>query len=155
MTYSTRLVAEGWLAGERRLYEDADAWTPPAAREAAAEAARQAQELTLGEYADEWITHRDVKPRTREGYRALLANHIKPTLGDTPVGELSAPAVRAGLVRGAGDRADRQGARVSTAARRRCHRRHRWPVGREPVHDHFPDRIPVADHKPVEFPVLL
>jgi hypothetical protein len=95
VTYSTRLAAEGWLAGERRLYEDADAWTPPAAREAAAEAARQAQELTLGEYADEWITHRDVKPRTREGYRALLTNHIKPTLGDTPIGELTAPAVRA------------------------------------------------------------
>jgi integrase len=94
VTYSTRLAAEGWLAGERRLYEDADAWTPPADREAAAEAARQAHELTLGEYADEWITHRDVKPRTREGYRALLANHIKPTLGDTPIGELTAPEVR-------------------------------------------------------------
>jgi integrase len=95
VTYSTRLAAEGWLATERRLYEDADTWTPPAAREAAAEAAREAQELTLSEYADEWITHRDVKPRTREGYRALLANHIERTLGDTPVGELTAPAVRA------------------------------------------------------------
>ena len=38
--------------------------------------------------------YRDVKPRTREGYRALLTNHIKPTLGDTPIGELTAPDVR-------------------------------------------------------------
>jgi integrase len=95
VTYSTRLAAEGWLAGERRLYEDAKHWTPPVEREAAAHAQREAQTLTLGEYADEWITHRDVKPRTREGYRALLANHIKPALGDTPVGEMTAPAVRA------------------------------------------------------------
>jgi hypothetical protein len=28
-TYSSRLAAEGWLSTERRLYEDADAWTRP------------------------------------------------------------------------------------------------------------------------------
>jgi integrase len=94
-TYSSRLAAEGWLSTERRLYEDADAWTPPAAREAAEEARREAETLTLADYAQEWITHRDVKQRTREGYRALLANHIKPTLGDTPIGELTALNVRA------------------------------------------------------------
>ena len=94
VTFSTRLAAEGWLSTERRLY-DAPGWTPPAQREAAAHARREAETLTLAAYADTWIEHRDLKPRTADLYRALLANHIAPTLGDTSIGELTAPAVRA------------------------------------------------------------
>jgi len=71
-------------------------WTPPAVREAAAVARREADTLTLADYAQTWIQHRDLKPRTRIAYTAALANHIDPALEDTPLGELSAPAVRAG-----------------------------------------------------------
>jgi integrase len=36
----------------------------------------------LKEYADEWLTSlEDVKPRTREGYRSILDNHVIPTFG--------------------------------------------------------------------------
>ena len=58
-------------------------------------ARREAETLTLADYAQQWIAHRDLKPRTREGYRALLANHIAPALGELPIGELTAPTVRA------------------------------------------------------------
>ena len=71
-------------------------WTPPAVREAAAVARREADTLTLADYAQTWIKHSDLKPRTRIAYTAALANHIDPALEDTPLGELSAPAVRAG-----------------------------------------------------------
>jgi hypothetical protein len=67
-TFSSRLAAEGWLADERRLYEDAANWTPPAVREAAAVARREAETLTLADYAQTWIEHRDLKPRTRIAY---------------------------------------------------------------------------------------
>jgi hypothetical protein len=58
-TYSTRGRAEGWLADERRLIENRE-WKPPAARAAEHKAAT----ITLADYADEWLEHRDLKPRT-------------------------------------------------------------------------------------------
>lgn len=61
------------------------AWTDP----------RKARE-SLKSYAERWIEHRPgLKPRTKELYEALLRNHITPTLGKTPMGELSPSQVRA------------------------------------------------------------
>lgn len=89
VTYSARMDAEAWLASERRLIE-LDTWTPPAAR--AAE--KTAKSITLGQYARTWIEQRNVKPRTRLGYESLLANHIEPVLGRTPLRHLTAETVR-------------------------------------------------------------
>lgn len=58
-------------------------WTPPAVREAAAVARREADTLTLADDAQTWIKHRDLKPRTRIAYTAALANHIAPALEET------------------------------------------------------------------------
>ncbi len=56
---------------------------------------QHAKTTTLADCAAEWLAHRDLKPRTRTHYRALLDAHIAPTLGDVALGYLTAPAVRA------------------------------------------------------------
>ena len=43
----------------------------------------------LGDYADTWLTQRQLKPRTRAHYRTLLDKHILPTYADTPVRSIS------------------------------------------------------------------
>lgn len=82
--------AEAWLAAERRLIE-LDTWTPPAARTAA----RTAKAVTVGEYAQRWIDHRTLKPRTRNSYQALLDRHIANSpIGSLPLKGLTPEAVR-------------------------------------------------------------
>lgn len=89
-TYSSKLDAEHWLAAERRRIER-DEWTPPAARAAA----KKAHAITVAEYADRWIEHRDLKPRTKTHYEALLADHIKPKLGPVALKTVTPETVRA------------------------------------------------------------
>jgi integrase len=89
-TFTAKMDAEEWLAKERRLIE-ADTWTSPATR--AAE--KKAKAITLEEYAETWIDHRHVKPRTKIGYRALLKQHIAPMLGPVAMKNLTAESVRA------------------------------------------------------------
>ena len=89
-TYTVRMDAEAWLAAERRLIE-LDTWTPPAARMAV----RKAKTVTLAEYAQRWIDHRTLKPRTRNSYQALLDRHIaSSTIGTAPLKDLTPEAVR-------------------------------------------------------------
>lgn len=88
-TYTSKLDAEHWLASERRLIER-DEWTPPAMRATA----KRAKGVTLAEYADTWLTHRDLKSRTRTHYKALLEDHIKPKLGRTPLRTVTPETVR-------------------------------------------------------------
>jgi integrase len=88
-TYSSKMDAEHWLAAERRLIER-DEWTPPAMRAAA----KKARSITVGEYADRWLEHRDVKPRTQIHYQTLLDEHIKPTLGRVPLKTITPETVR-------------------------------------------------------------
>ncbi|MGV0607380.1 tyrosine-type recombinase/integrase [Mycolicibacterium sp. XJ1904] len=90
ITFSTRMDAEGWLSQERRRIE-LDTWTPPAQRSAE----KKAKAITVGEYAEKWIEHRNLKPRTRSAYRDILRLHIGPRLGKVPLKSLTADAVRA------------------------------------------------------------
>lgn len=87
-TYDDLDTARMWLARERRLVEDQpEAWTPPKERVKAAQTAAKRRGLTFGEYAETWLTTRKNKkgqplsPRTREHYRKLLDEHLKPTFG--------------------------------------------------------------------------
>lgn len=89
-TFSGKMDAEHWLSDERRRIER-DEWTPPALRVAA----QRVKAVTVGEYADAWVEHRNVKPRTRSMYKDLLRLHIKPKLGKIPVKNLTSDAVRA------------------------------------------------------------
>lgn len=71
-TFASKEYAEGWIASELRLIE-LDAWTPPAAREAA----RYARTVTVGEYAERWIASRELRNTTRRDYQTSLERHIK------------------------------------------------------------------------------
>ncbi|OBK72894.1 site-specific integrase [Mycobacterium sp. 1274761.0] len=89
-SYTAKIDAEAWLIDERRVIERGE-WTPPRQRAAA----KTAEVVTVGQYAKQWIAHRNLKPRTRMGYEASLANHIEPVLGAIPVKSLTPQAVRA------------------------------------------------------------
>lgn len=76
-TFDTKMDAEAWLVDERRLISSG-LWTPPAIRKA--QRADSGMPL-FGAYAEAWINERKVKgrplaPRTRDHYRALLADYL-------------------------------------------------------------------------------
>lgn len=87
-TFDTRLDAEAWLTDERRQIS-ASSWTPPGARRAASRSA-----ITFGQYADQWVQRRDLKPRTQDHYRSLLDRQILPAFTDVPLKALTSEAVR-------------------------------------------------------------
>lgn len=72
-TFDTKIDAEGWLSAEHTLIVT-DTWTPPRLRHTLADAKRPA---TFGAYSAIWLKDRDLKPRTREHYQALLDNQLK------------------------------------------------------------------------------
>ncbi len=88
-TFSDDISAEAWLATERRLIE-LDQWTPPAVRAAAEVVAG----LTVREYAAQWMEHRDITPKTRSLYNALLDSRILPGLGDEIVKAVTPADIR-------------------------------------------------------------
>ncbi len=51
-------------------------------------------QVPLGEYAPTWML-REIRPRTRELYTSLLANHLRPTFGDIALAKITPLAVRA------------------------------------------------------------
>lgn len=87
-TFQTKQDAEGWLGAEHRLIADAT-WTPPARRRAATSTV-----LTLKTFAEDWLVHRTLKPRTHAHYRKLLDEHILPTLGELEVDAITPSTVR-------------------------------------------------------------
>lgn len=87
-TFTAKMDAEGWLLTKRRMIERGE-WTSP--RKRVAEVV--AQHVTLAEYAKTWIDERNVKPRTRIGYKALWDNHITP-LGRVPLIHLTPESIR-------------------------------------------------------------
>lgn len=51
-------------------------------------------------WADEWFAgKRSIRQRTREGYEYIVRVHIKPSLGDVPIGRLTAEQVDAWLTK--------------------------------------------------------
>ena len=89
-TYDSRMDAEGWLANERRLIELGE-WTPPETRTAA----KAVSSLTVGEYAEQWLPHRDLAPKTAALYQQLLDSRILPVLGDAMLRAITPATVRA------------------------------------------------------------
>jgi integrase len=54
----------------------------------------RAGQLTLRDYACDWLEHRPIRPRTRELYESLLRNHILPTFGDLALVDITSRHVR-------------------------------------------------------------
>jgi integrase len=51
--------------------------------------------MPFEEYAETWMTQRELRPRTRELYRGILSNHVFPTFGQVPLAKISGASVRA------------------------------------------------------------
>lgn len=49
---------------------------------------------TFGTYAQRWLQHRDLKPRTRTHYGILLDNQILPTFAERPLRAITSESVR-------------------------------------------------------------
>ncbi|MDO5503479.1 MAG: site-specific integrase [Actinomycetia bacterium] len=88
-TFATKGDAETWLAMERRLLQDDD-WSPAVSRRART---RRATEL-FAPYAEEWLQHRDIKPRTRDLYRRQLDRFLLPAFGDVALRDITSAVVR-------------------------------------------------------------
>lgn len=71
MTFDSKTDARAWLA-EVRADIARGAWVSPAERAAA----KAEQSQTLGDYAATWLTARDLKPRTVDEYRRLIAGPL-------------------------------------------------------------------------------
>ena len=80
-TFDTRGDGEAWLTDERRLIA-AGTWAPPARRR---EIESRTAPTLFADYAESWLRRRDLKPRTREHYAALLRDHLVPAFGPAPL----------------------------------------------------------------------
>ena len=90
-TYTARMDAEAWLAGERRLIERQE-WTSPTVRAAA----QTSRGISVADYLDGWIAQRaNLSDGTRYGYTNNLRVHIAPKpLGCLPLSAVTPEAVR-------------------------------------------------------------
>lgn len=83
-TFDTKLDAAAWLRAQA-----ADVarglWAPEPAK---------AKAGTVGSYARTWLSSRDLKPRTRAEYAALLDATILPALSSAPLDKVSPTTVR-------------------------------------------------------------
>jgi integrase len=88
-TFTTRGDAEMFLAMTRGKIVERR-WRP-----APLGASRNVEaNPSLRDYAEPWLADRDLKPRTREHYQALLDHQILPTLGDLPLTSINPVVVR-------------------------------------------------------------
>jgi integrase len=90
-TFTTKTEARRYLATVQ-----ADiirgTWLPPKDPTATS----RARALTLADYAQTWMAHRDLKDRTREHYRKLLDGHIlRGPLGGLPIASITADDIKA------------------------------------------------------------
>ena len=88
-TYDARQDAEGWLSAESRLIQLGE-WSPPAER---AET-KAAKVITLNEYSERWLAERDLTPKTRSLYRAVMDSRILPILGPELLADVTPALVR-------------------------------------------------------------
>lgn len=81
-TFMTRKAAAAWLAGTKADL-DRGSWVDP-----------HHGKVTLGEYGDDWLAGRQLRPTTRAKYRHLLDLNVLPKLGSRELAKLAAIDVR-------------------------------------------------------------
>jgi integrase len=81
-TFDTKGDARSWLALKRSEILR-DVWAPTVGKV-----------VLLDDYARAWLAGRDLKPRTRAHYAAMLSSRILSTLGATPVRAITPARVR-------------------------------------------------------------
>lgn len=82
-TFASDIAAEGWLATERRKI-DLGTWG----------AVERSDAVTLRTYATQWLSQRELRPRTRALYESMLNRLILPELGDTALVALTPAMIR-------------------------------------------------------------
>lgn len=92
-TFQAQDDAVAWLRAEELLVERGE-WSPPAERQARAEAERTAATLTLDDFGVQWLESRDLRPSTRDTYTKVWGTRVRPYLGAVPLAEVTAVAVR-------------------------------------------------------------
>lgn len=83
-TFDAKIDAETWLSDRRREISRGE-WTGLAAKREA---------VTFINYAETWLTDRDLRPRTRALYRSLLDRLILPTFGSLTLRAITPTLVR-------------------------------------------------------------
>jgi integrase len=86
-TYTAKIDAEGWLSDERKLIDRGE-WTPPNTRE------QKRPTITLRDYTKGFMAERDLTPKTRSLYNAVLDSRVLPVLGDERLGDITPALVR-------------------------------------------------------------
>jgi integrase len=81
-TFATQTAAEEYLVDIEADMRRGE-WIDP-----------DAGKVSIKEYAEQWISERDLGDRTRELYTGYLQNHVSPHLGGKMLIELSAPRIR-------------------------------------------------------------
>jgi integrase len=82
-TFASDVAAEGWLAGEHKKI-DLGTWG----------SIERSDGITLRAYADTWMAHRQLRPRTHALYDSMLKRLILPELGDAVMVTLTPARVR-------------------------------------------------------------
>lgn len=82
-TFGAKIDAEGWLAGERRKI-DLGTWG----------AVERSDDATVASYADQWLSQRQLRPRTRQLYTSMLDRLVLPELGAMKLVALTPAKVR-------------------------------------------------------------
>lgn len=85
LTFDTKGDAETWLSTIRADISRG-VWKPGGAA--------AGRPMTFGEYADTWLTERQLRPRTHEHYRHLLDQQIRPTFGTIAIKDVTPESVR-------------------------------------------------------------
>jgi len=80
-TFDTKLDAEAWLKTVRTDMHRGR-WSAPA------------EDVTLGAYAERWLTERALKPRTAVHYRTVLDRFILPTFAASALRSITPDSVR-------------------------------------------------------------
>jgi integrase len=81
-TFVSKTDAEVWLARKEIEIRDGE-WIDP-----------DRGKTSFAVYADGWVRDRPLKPRTEGLYRSLLTNHLLPTFGNRPIGEIQPSEIR-------------------------------------------------------------
>jgi integrase len=81
-TFKLKRDADQWLALREADIKRGD-WLDPVAGA-----------VPFGEYAAEWIEHRELSPKTLELYEGLLRSHLNPTFGAMSIGDIKEEHVR-------------------------------------------------------------
>ncbi|MDQ1733461.1 MAG: hypothetical protein QOK10_3620 [Pseudonocardiales bacterium] len=85
LTFDTKGDAAAWLSAVRT--DMARGVWKPAGRDSN-------KPMTFGEYADTWLSERNLRPRTHEHYTKLVDNQIRPTFGLVAVRDITPELVR-------------------------------------------------------------